>query len=324
MTQVARGRADAPPGPASQAGPAAPRPGGMRAGQRRSRRREEAAGWAFLAPNLVLIAGFLFVPIALALQLSFQETRGFGDPEWVGAANYATMVQDPDFWRSLGTTLLFTAVTVPIELAAGLGLAVLMNSVLPARGLLRTLLVLPMVISGVASAMIAVILFYESNGLVNKVLQAIGLERIAWQSEGGPALVSVIVVAIWLRLGFNMVIYLAGLQSIEPELYEAARIDGAGRWQQFRSITVPLVGPSSFFLLIMNVIASFQVFDVIFVMTGGGPSGATNVLVTYAYQNAFVIREQGYGAALGIVILVITLVFTYLQWCTSRTRDLTG
>lgn len=281
-------------------------------------------GWAFLAPNLVLMVGFLFVPIVLAVQLSFQETRGFGDPEWVGLANYRTMVEDPEFWRSLANTVLFTAVTVPIELAAGLGLAVLMNSALPARGLLRTLLVLPMVVSGVASAMIAVILFYESNGLVNKVLQAVGLDRVAWQSEGAPAMLSVILVAIWLRLGFTMVIYLAGLQSIEPELYEAARIDGASKWQQLRSITVPLLGPSTFFLLIMNVIASFQVFDVIFVMTGGGPSGATSVLVTYAYRNGFQIREQGYGAALGIVILLITLVFTYVQWRTSRTRDLAG
>ncbi|GAA2175486.1 sugar ABC transporter permease [Agrococcus versicolor] len=302
------------------------RPGRVRVrpGQRRARRREGLVGLGFLAPNLVLMIGFLFVPIVLAVQLSFQETRGFGDPEWVGAANYETMVQDPEFWRSLANTVLFTAVTVPIELAAGLSLAVLLNSVLPARGLLRTLIVLPMVISGVASAMIAVILFYESNGLVNKVLEAVGLGRIAWQSEGAPAMLSVMLVAVWLRLGFNMVIYLAGLQAISPELYEAARIDGATRWQQLRSITVPLLGSSTFFLLIMNVIASFQVFDVIFVMTGGGPSGATSVLVTYAYRNGFLIREQGYGAALGIVILLITLAFTFLQWRTNRSRDQVG
>jgi ABC-type sugar transport system permease subunit len=119
-----------------------------------------------------------------------------------------------------------------------------------------------------------------------------------------------------------MIIYLAGLQNISPELYEAARIDGATRWQQFRFITLPLLGPSSFFLLIMNVIASFQVFDLVFIMTAGGPGFSTSVLVTYAYRNGFEIREQGYGAALGIVILLITLVFTYIQWRSSRTRDL--
>jgi multiple sugar transport system permease protein len=293
-----------------------------RAARRAARLRESLAGWGFAAPNLVLMAIFLFLPIVWAFVLSLQETQGFGDPEWVGLDNYTRLVADPVFWQSLANTVVFTLATVPIELAAGLGLAVLLNSVLPARGVFRTIIVLPMVISGVASGMIAVILFYESNGLINKVLTAIGLSPVGWQSQGTPAMVSVVIAAIWLRVGFNMIIYLAGLQSISPELYEAARIDGADRWQQFRSVTVPLVGPSTFFLLIMNVIASFQVFDLIFVMTGGGPGNSTSVLVTYAYRNGFQIREQGYGAALGIVILIITLVFTFIQWKTSRTRDL--
>ncbi|WP_210505953.1 carbohydrate ABC transporter permease [Naasia sp. SYSU D00057] len=293
-----------------------------RGGRRPARSRDALAGYGFLAPNLLLMAVFLFVPIAWAIQLSFQETRGFGTPEWVGFDNYARMAADPVFWQSLGNTVLFTAVTVPLELLGGLGLAVLLNSVLPARGVFRTIIVLPLVISGVASGMIAVILFYESNGLINKLLAAVGLSPIGWQSDGASAMVSVMVAAVWLRIGFNMMIYVAGLQSVSPDLYEAARIDGATAFQQFRSVTVPLVGPSTFFLLIMNVIASFQVFDLIFVMTGGGPGYSTSVLGTYAYRNGFQIREQGYGAALGVVILVVTLVFTYVQWRTSRTRDL--
>jgi ABC-type sugar transport system permease subunit len=120
-----------------------------------------------------------------------------------------------------------------------------------------------------------------------------------------------------------MIIYLAGLQSVSPELYEAAELDGAGAWQRFRAITVPMVGPSTFFLLVLNVIASFQVFDLVFVLTGGGPGYSTSVLGTYAYRNGFQIREQGYGAALGVVILVVTLIFTVVQWRTNRTRDLT-
>ncbi len=289
---------------------------------RTARGREALAGYGFLAPNLLLMALFLFVPILYAIQLSFQATRGFGTPEWVGLDNYARMVADPVFWQSLGNTLLFTVVTVPIELVGGLGLAVLLNSVLPARGVFRTIIVLPLVISGVASGMIAVTIFSETSGIVNKVLLAIGASPVSWQSDGAAAMISVMMAAIWLRIGFNMVIYIAGLQSVSPELYEAARIDGANRWQQFRALTVPLVGPSTFFLLIMNVIASFQVFDIVFVMTGGGPGFSTSVLGTYAYRNGFQIREQGYGAALGVVILLITLVFTYVQWRTSRTRDL--
>lgn len=289
---------------------------------RAGRRREAIAGYAFIAPNMLLMALFLFVPIAFAVQLSFQESQGFGSPEWVGLANYQRMLADPVFWQSLGNTLLFTAVTVPIEMIGGLLLAVLFNSALPARGVFRTIIVLPLVISGVASGMIAVTIFSEGSGVVNKALQGIGLAPVAWQSDGAAAFVSVMITAIWLRIGFNMVIYLAGLQSISPELSEAATLDGAGRWKLFRFITVPLVGPSTFFLLIMNVIASFQVFDVVFVMTGGGPGFATSVLGTYAYRNGFEIREQGYGAALGVVILIITLLFTYLQWRTSRSRDL--
>ena len=311
-TLAARGRGSAP---------LSPRP---RAARRASRLRESLVGWGFLAPNLTLMAVFLFLPILWALQLSFQDSQGFGSPEWVGLENYAKLVSDPVFWQSFGNTIAFTILTVPITMVGGLGLAVLMNSVLPARGVFRTVIVLPMVISGVASGMIAGIIFYQSNGIINKVLSAIGLNPVAWQSDGLPALISVVIVAIWLRIGFNMIIYLAGLQGIEPELYEAARIDGAGRWQQLRSITVPLVGPSTFFLLIMNVIASFQVFDLIFVMTGGGPGNSTSVLVTYAYRNGFQIREQGYGAAIGIVILVITLLFTLVQWRTSRMRDQVG
>lgn len=299
-------------------------PSRPRAARRTARMREALVGWGFLTPNLIFLVTFLFLPIIMAVQLSFQETRGFGDPEWVGLDNYIRLVNDPVFWQSLWNTVVFTVVTVPIELAAGLGLAVLLNSVLPARGIWRTMIVLPMVISGVASGMIAVIIFYQTNGIINKVLVALGMQPIAWQSDAVPAMVSVMIVSIWLRVGFNMIIYLAGLQGIAPELYEAAKIDGADRWQEFRSVTVPLVGPSTFFLLIMNVIASFQVFDVIFVMTGGGPGNATSVLVTYAYRNGFQIREPGYGAAIGIVILLITLAFTFIQWKTSRTRDLVG
>lgn len=284
--------------------------------------REAAVGYGFLAPNLILLSIFLLWPILWAIGLSFQETKGFGEPEWVGLDNYAKLLGDSVFWQSLWNTVVLTVFTVPIDMIGGLGLAVLLNSVLPARGVFRTIIVLPMVISGVASGMIAVIIFYQSTGIINKSLLALGLPAVQWQSGGTEAMISVIIASIWLRIGFNMIIYLAGLQGISPELYEAARIDGASKWQQFRAITVPLVGPSTFFLLIMNVIASFQAFDLIFVMTGGGPGYSTSVLGTYAYRNGFQIREQGYGAAIGVVLLIITLAFTYIQWKTSRTRDL--
>jgi len=312
--------------PAATTGPAGRRGGATtapRPGLRSARLREGLVGWAFLGPNLVLLVTFLVVPILGALVLSLQQTRGFGDPEWVGLQNYARMVTDAAFWQSFGNTVVFTVVTVPLEMALGLGLAVLLDGVLPGQRVWRTLIVLPLVISGVASAMIAVILFTEANGLVNQVLGAVGVGGVPWQSDGTLAMVSVIVTMVWLRVGLNMIVYLAGLQGVSPELHEAAELDGANAAQRFRSITLPLVGPSTFFLLVLNVIASFQVFDLVFVMTGGGPGYSTSVLGTYAYRNGFEIREQGYGAALGVVILVVTLLFTVVQWRTNRTRDLT-
>ena len=291
---------------------------------RRGRRYETLAGYTFLAPNLVILGLFLFIPVGWAVIISLQSTNGFGSGDFIGLENFARLGRDPIFWQSAFNTALFTAIIVPVSMGLGLGLAVLMNSVLPARGLFRTIIVLPMVISGVATALVGVLIFDQNNGVLNKLLKASGLGAIPWQSGGAAAFASVVLVTLWWRVGFNMIIYLAGLQGVEPELYESARIDGASSWKQFRYVTVPMVGPSTFFLLVMNVIYSFQVFDIVYVLTNGGPGYSTSVLVTYAYQNGFVTRDQGYAAAIGIVLLILTLVFTALQWRFSRTRDQVG
>ena len=284
--------------------------------------RSTLAGYAFLAPSLVLLGLFVFLPLGWAFVISLKQTNGFGDGAFVGLANYGRLLTDPVFWRVTLNTALFTIIVVPVSMALGLGLAMLMNSVLPVRALFRTIIVLPMVISGVATALIGVLIYDQNNGIANKLLRVIGLEGIPWQSSGPGAFASVVLVTLWWRIGFNMIIYLAALQGVSPELYESARIEGANARQQLRYITWPMVGPSTFFLLIMNVIHSFQVFDVIFVLTQGGPGNSTSVLVTYAYTNGFLIRDQGYATAIGIFLLVITLVFTAIQWRVSRTRDL--
>lgn len=307
-----------------QRGPAdrAPKRPPVSAGGRSRRVREAATGYAFLLPSLVLLGLFLFLPLVWALFISFQQTNGFGDGRWVGLDNYRRLLGDPVFWRSTLNTALFTVIVVPVSMALGLGAAVLMNSALPARGLFRTVIVLPMVISGVATALIGVLVFDQNNGIANKLLGAIGFGEVPWQSSGFGAFASVVLVTLWWRIGFNMIIYLAGLQGIAPDLYESAKLEGAGAWQQFRHITWPMVGPSTFFLLIMNVIYSFQVFDLVFVLTQGGPGNSTSVLVTYAYENGFVTRDQGYAAAIGMFLLVVTVIFTVVQWRASRTRDL--
>ena len=291
----------------------------------RGRRRvsgEAAAAYAFLTPNILLLGVFVLIPLAGAVWVSLQRTNGFGAGEFAGLDNYTRLLGDSLFWRSTLNTLLFTVIVTPLSMGLGLGVALLLNSVLPARGVFRSILIMPMAISGVATALIGVLVFDENSGILDKVLVSIGLPSVPWQSGSVAAFASVILVTLWWRVGFNMLIYLAGLQAINPELYEAARLDGAGGWARLRYVTVPLVGPSSFFLLILNVIYSFQVFDIVFVMTGGGPQNATSVLVTYAYDTGFVTRDQGYSAAIGVVLLLLTMAFTVVRWVTSRTRDL--
>lgn len=284
--------------------------------------REALAGWLFLTPNMLLLGLFVLVPLVWAVVISFQKTNGFGVGEFVGVANYERLISDPLFWRATANTLLFTLIVTPLSMGLGLGAAVLFNSILPARGVFRSILIVPMAISGVATALIGVLVFNENNGILSNLIRFIGLPSVNWQSGGFAAFVSVVLVTLWWRVGFNMLIYLAGLQGIGPELYEAAELDGAGSWARFRNVTAPLLGPSSFFLLILNVIYSFQVFDIVFVMTGGGPQNATSVLVTYAYDTGFVTRDQGYAAAIGVVLLLVTFVFTAVRWRTSRSRDL--
>ena len=289
-----------------------------------ARTRESVAAYAFLSPNLVLLGLFVFVPLVGTVVISLQKTDGFGSGTFVGADNYLRLVGDPLFWRSAANTVLFTLLVTPISMGLGLLAAVLLNSVLPARPALRSAVIVPMAISGVATALMGLLIFDENSGLINLLLRSVGLPGVSWQSGGAAAFASVVLVTLWWRVGFNMLIYLAGLQGVSPDVYEAGRLDGASTWQLFRHLTVPLVGPSSFFLLIMNVIYSFQVFDLVFVMTGGGPENATSVLVTYAYDNGFVTRDQGYAAAIGLVLLLIMLAFTAVQWRVSRTRDLVG
>ena len=298
-------------------------PAPPRTSRRRARLRESLVGYSFAAPNLVLLGVFLLYPLGLAAVLSFSRYSGFGVPEWIGIANYADLLSDAVFWQALLNTTVFTTATLVGSVGLGLAIAVLLNRALPGRALFRTIVYAPMVVSGVASGLIGVLMFDENTGVVDKALIAAGLPAIPWQSNGGAAMAAVILMTVWGRTGFNMVIYLAGLQGIGEELYEAAELEGATAWQRFRSITFPLLGPSTFFLLIMNVIYSFQVFDLVFVLTGGGPGNATTMLTTYAYTNAFTTRAQGYAATIGMVLLVLMLAFAAVQWKVNRGRDVT-
>ncbi len=277
--------------------------------------------YLFIAPNIVLFTAFSFVPLLYAVYISFYDWSLIGDSEWVGWANYRRMMIDPLFWQALAHTVVYAAVTVVASLVLGLALAVALNRRLPGRTALRSVYFMPVVISAVATGTMAAWLFNDNFGVINGVLVRLGLGRVNWLSSPNWAMPSLAIATIWVRLGFNMVVYLAALQSIPSTYYDAAQIDGAGPWARFRAITLPLLMPATFLLLILDIIYSFQVFDLIYVMTGGGPGFSTTTTVQYIYQSAFVTNEMGYASATGVVLYILILGFTTLQWRASRQSD---
>jgi multiple sugar transport system permease protein len=294
-----------------------------------NRGKERKTGWwarnerllvpyIFISPNIIVFAAFMLFPILFAFYMSFHEWSLIGVPQFNGLDNYVRMVHDELFWQSLGHTVVFTAGTVPTSIALGLAAAMLLNRELPARGLLRSVIFLPVIVSGVVTALVAAWIFNDNYGVINSLLKAAGLEPIPWLSSPTWAMPSIIITTLWIRIGFCMVVYLAGLQGIPSEYYDAAQVDGASGWRQFRHITWPLLAPTTFLLLVINVIFSFHVFDLIYVMTGGGPGFSTTVLVQYIYESAFASREMGYASAMGIVLYLLIVILTVFQWRVSR------
>jgi multiple sugar transport system permease protein len=286
----------------------------------RRRRRGWLTGYAFIAPNLALFAVFMFLPLVLTFVQSLEESSGFGPSRFIGLDNYSRLLGDPKFWRSFANTLGYALICVPLELAGGLALALLINGKMRGRTLLRSVFFAPTVVAAVAAGAIAWWMFDENVGIVNKLLGTVGLHP-AWQSSPFWAWTSVIALTLWSSVGFNMVVYLAGLQNIPREYYDASAVDGATRAQQLRHITLPGLRTATFFLTVYGIIGSFQVFDLIYVLTRGGPGDSTTVLGLYAYQSAFETRERGYGAAIGVVLYVVLMAVTLVQWRLDKRRD---
>lgn len=288
-----------------------------------SRRQARWAPYAFVGPAALLFLAFSLLPIVIAVALSFQDTATLGGGEWVGTANYRTMLGDPLLRTALLNTLVFTVGTVPTAMAIGLALAVALNRPLPGRGVLRALFFVPMIAAGVVVGVIMSWIFNPDYGVANNALAALGLEGLPWLTSPGTAMGTLVAVVVWTRIGFCMVIYLGALQSIPAELREAAAIDGASGWHRFRRLTVPMLAPTTSILLILNVVFSLQAFDVIYVMTGGGPGFSTTVLIQYVFRSAFGDARMGYAAALGLLLVLVLLVFTLLrQRATKRAEEL--
>jgi multiple sugar transport system permease protein len=283
--------------------------------------RSRLTPYLFIAPNLLLFSVFVFFPLLYAAYISVHQWSLIDVPEFAGTQNYARLFSDFQFWQALKNTVIYSAATVPTTLIIGLFLAIGLNRQLAARTLLRSMYFLPVVVSSVATALIAAWLFNDNYGVVNAVLKQAGAGPVAWLSTPQWALPSIILTTLWVRIGFCMVVYLAALQSISPSYYEAAVIDGASRPQQFLYVTWPLLRPTTFLLLILNVIYSFQVFDLIYVMTGGGPGFSTTMIVQYIYRAAFANSEMGYASAMGMVLFVLILLFTLVQWRINRRTE---
>jgi ABC-type sugar transport system permease subunit len=283
--------------------------------------RRAVTAYGMLAPVLVVFAVFLAWPLLAAFGTSLTDSTGIGAARPVGAQNYRDLLGDPVFWRAAANTVLLAAVSVPLILGSGLGIALLLLRHVPARGFFRALFLAPYVVSGVVVAMAGRWIFDENVGVVNRGLAAVGLDGVAWQSAPGPAMVSVLLMLVWSRSGLAVVIYLSALQNVPEDLVEQATLDGAGRWGRLRHVVLPQLRPTTFFLAVIMVIETFRTFDVVYVMTGGGPQRATELLVTYSYAQGFDARAQGYGSAVGIVVFLVVLVGTVLWWRVQRRSE---
>lgn len=283
-----------------------------------ARKERQAAFW-FLLPDSLGLLVFVAVPMVLAIVLGFFRMDGFGTFEFIGFDNYVRMAGDPQFWNSVRITLLYLLGVVPAIYVIGLALALLVQQRLPFISVIRSALFVPYVISLVVVAIVWQFMLTERTGVVSRLLDSLGITDVALLGEPGLALGTVIVVTVWFQMGYYMIIFLAGLQDIPKEYYEAARIDGAGAWQRLRTITLPLLRPTSFFVIITATVGVITGgLDLIFVLTGGGPAGATTLLIFYVYEQAFLFGELGYAAAIGSVLILVLLLWSALMFAVTR------
>lgn len=281
----------------------------------------------FLLPALLVIAVFTVYPLLKSLEMSFYTDYDYFQNivyAW-GTDNYAEVIHDPDFWRALGNTLLFVAGVVPVSIVISLGLAVLLNSNIRFRKLFQTVYFLPYVTSLVAVAVVWQWIYHSKYGLLNTMLGWFGIDPVAWLTEPGLAIPSLIILSVWKSVGYNVIIFLAGLQSIDKQYELAARVDGAPRWRRFMHIVVPLLSPTTFFVSIMSVIGSFKVFDEVYALfnsAGGkaGPVDSALTIVFYVFRKFYSEWDFGVASAAAYMLFIIILLFTFIQLYAGRKR----
>ncbi len=290
------------------------------AAKRWPRLRRSAVAYLYLLPSLLGAGLFILVPVIAVVVLGFFTWNLIGTPKYVGLANYHAIFTSSLFWSSLQTTAIYVVLTVVPLVVLSLGMAMLLRNKFMGAGVFRTIAVLPWLATPVAIGVIWEWIFNPQNGVVNNVLSFFGINGPAWLSSFTLALPTVAFVTVWQFLGYNMLFFLAGLQGIPNSLYEACELDGANSVQRFFRITLPLLSPTMLFVTVIDMISSFQVFDTVYVMTNGGPGYSTQVMNFTIYQHAFQFLQIGYASALSVILFVIILIITVLQFLYFRKR----
>ncbi len=279
---------------------------------RKRRRLHDDTPWALLmlAPNIIGFVMFMVFPILATLFYSFTEYDLITAPTFVGFDNYLELFRDPIIGTTIKNTLTFTLITVPVGMAFSLLLAVFLDQKIAFKRFYRGAYFLPSITSMVAVSIVWQWIYNPEFGLLNYFLSFFGINGITWLSSSSTSLVSIAIVSIWKGAGYNMMLFLAGLQGISTSYYEASELDGANKWQQFIHVTLPMLSPTTFFIFVMSIIGSFQVFDSVMLMTKGGPGRSSSVLVHYLYQNAFQYFSMGYACAIAYLLFFIVLIVT--------------
>ncbi len=308
-------------GVASRINPEKPKRGGLaelRHAFTGLRRGETIAGYLFLAPNFIGFIIFMLFPILFAFYIMLTDWSLAKEPQFIGLKNFETMVNDRIFWKSLVNSFYYTFIAVPTGIFIAFWLALALNRKMRGIIFFRTIYFLPQITLTVAAATVWRWIYQPEIGLINHLLEFFGIDGPKWIHDTKWAMPSVIIMSNWQGIGFAMLILLAGLQGIPEEYYEAASIDGASGWQRMRFVTLPMLTPALFFVVVTSLIGAFQAFDQFFVLTQGGPAHATTPLTLYIFQNAFSFFKMGYGAALAAVLFVIILIITIIQWQLAR------
>jgi multiple sugar transport system permease protein len=294
------------------------RHGGIRIRGREYRREDLRVAALFLAPAVAVIGTFVVYPIFAAAYVSLTSWNGY-DPvkEFIGLDNYVSLFHSGEFWNSLLVTVVYAVGVCTLSVVTGLAIAIVLDAPIRARGFYRSIYFLPTVTSSVAVAIVWRYML-DSSGYVNGVLESIGIQGPDWLQNRWLALGSLTLLTVWKNLGLNIILYLTALQALPRGIYEAAGLDGAGPWQQLRHMTIPLLRPMTFFVVVQALITSFQAFDLVYVLTGGGPQGGTEVLGMIMYREAFRLGHVGYGTAIALVTLVLVLGVTLVQWRVTR------